>query len=323
MPYFDLGPAELKNYRSSVTAPADFDAFWKQTLEEARSHPLAAQFSPVDCGLRLVEVFDVSFAGFGGQTVRGWFLKPAAAREKLPLVVRFIGYGGGRSLPFDHLTWPSAGYAHLVMDTRGQGSGWSPGHTADPVGSEPAHPGFMTRGIASRESYYYRRVFTDAVRAIEAGRGHEAVDASRVAVVGGSQGGGISLAAAALEPAVGAVMADVPFLCDFPRATRVAQRDPYLEISRYLAIHRDKVAAAFETLRYFDGTCFAARIKAPALVSVAEMDTICPPSTVYAAYNALASADKTLTSYPFNDHEGGGPFQQQAQLDWLAGRFGR
>ena len=71
MPYFDLGPAELKNYRSSVTAPADFDAFWKQTLDEARSHPLAAQFSPVDCGLRLVEVFDVSFAGFGGQTVRG------------------------------------------------------------------------------------------------------------------------------------------------------------------------------------------------------------------------------------------------------------
>jgi cephalosporin-C deacetylase len=321
MPTYDLDPEKLKTYRSAVVPPADFDGFWSATLAEARSVPLAAQFTPVDVGLKLVEVFDVSFAGFGGHPVRGWFILPRNRSGRLPLVIRYIGYGGGRSLPHDHLTWPVAGYAHLVMDTRGQGSSWSPGDTPDPVGSDPAHPGFMTRGILSRDSYYYRRVFTDAVRAVEAGRGHPAVDASKVAVVGGSQGGGISIAAAALEPAVTAVMADVPYLCDFPRAVRVAQRDPYLEISRYLSIHRNNQAQAFETLRYFDGTCFAPRIKAAALFSVAQMDTICPPSTVYAAYNALGSADRTLTDYGFNDHEGGGVFQQQVQLDWLASRF--
>ncbi|MDR3476218.1 MAG: acetylxylan esterase [Devosia sp.] len=321
MPTYDLDPEKLKSYRSAVLPPADFDSFWSATLAEARSVPLAAQFTPIDVGLKLVEVFDLSFAGFGGHPVRGWFILPTQRREKLPLVIRYIGYGGGRSLPHDHLVWPVAGYAHLVMDTRGQGSSWSPGDTPDPVGSDPALPGFMTRGILSRESYYYRRVFTDAVRAVEAGRGHAAVDASRVAVTGGSQGGGISIAAAALEPAVTAIMADVPYLCDFPRAVRVAQRDPYLEISRYLSVHRDKQAAAFDTLRYFDGTCFAPRISAAALFSVAQMDTICPPSTVYAAYNALASADRTITDYGFNDHEGGGVFQQQVQLDWLAKRF--
>ncbi|MGN6099765.1 MAG: acetylxylan esterase [Devosia sp.] len=322
MPIYDLKDEELKNYRSRVVPPADFDAFWSATLGEARGFPLAASFAPVDVGLPVFDVFDLTFAGFDGQPVKGWFILPKQRQGKLPLVVRYIGYGGGRSVPHDHLIWPAAGYAHLVMDTRGQGSVWSVGATADPEGSDPANPGFMTRGIMSRDTYYYRRVFTDAVRAIEAGRGHPEVDAERIAVVGGSQGGGISIAAAALEPAVNALMADVPFLCDFPRAVRVAQRDPYTEITRFLAMHRDKVDRAFETLRYFDGTVFATRIKAPALVSVATMDTICPPSTVYAAYNALGSTDKSIIEYGFNDHEGGGVFQMQAQLDWLARHFG-
>ena len=321
VPIYDFDPEKLKTYRSAVAVPADFDAFWSETLAETRAFPLAARFEPVDTGLKLVDVYDLNFAGFGGHPVKGWVLLPRTRTGKLPLVVRYIGYGGGRSLPVDHLAWPVAGYAHLVMDTRGQGAAWSPGATPDPVGSDAAHPGFMTRGILSRDSYYYRRVYTDAVRAIEAGRGHAAVDPDKVAVVGGSQGGGISIAAAGLEPAVKAVMADVPYLSDFPRAVRVAQRDPYLEISRYLATQRDKIDQVFATLRYFDGVNFTPRIDAASLFSVAQMDTICPPSTVYAAYNALASVDKTIIDYGFNDHEGGGVFQNQAQIDWLGRRF--
>jgi cephalosporin-C deacetylase len=239
----------------------------------------------------------------------------------LPLVVRFVGYGGGRGLPTEHLLWPSAGYAYMVMDTRGQGSGWSNGETPDPVGSDPAHPGFMTRGIMSRESYYYRRVFTDAVRAVQTGREHPAVDPQRIAVCGGSQGGGIALAAAGLDPQISAVMPDVPFLCDFPRSVRIAQRGPYQEVARFLSIHREKVEQAFETLRYFDGVCFSRLIKASALFSVGAMDTLCPPSTVYAAFNEVPATDKTIEDYGFNDHEGGGPYQDRVQLAWLAKRF--
>ena len=53
------------------------------------------------------------------------------------------------------------------------------------------------------------------------------------------------------------------------------------------------------------------------------MDTICPASTIHAAFNALRASDKTLVNYDFNDHEGGGVHQQQAQLNWLAERFDR
>ena len=137
----------------------------------------------------------------------------------MPGVVQYQGYNGGRGLPHEHVFWATAGYAHLVVDTRGQGSGWSTGATGDPGGSGPAQPGFLTRGIDDPRSYYYRRVYADAVAALEALRRHDLVDPGRVAVVGGSQGGGIAISVAALAPSsVAAAMPDVPFLCDFRRA---------------------------------------------------------------------------------------------------------
>ncbi len=125
MALFDLPLDELRAYRSESTAPEDFDAFWATTLAEAREHDLDARFEPVDTGLTTVSVYDVTFAGFGGHPVKGWLVLPAGAGEPLPLVVEFVGYGGGRGLPHEHLLWASTGRAHFVMDTRGQGSAWA------------------------------------------------------------------------------------------------------------------------------------------------------------------------------------------------------
>ena len=318
MPFFDLPAAQLPEYRSSVIAPDDFDDFWSSTLAEAREHPLDAQFVPFDAGLSLVEVFDVRFSGFGGHPIRAWFIKPRGmTTAEKGAVVKFHGYNGGRGFPHEHLLWPATGRPVLVMDTRGQGAGWARGDTADPIGSDPAIAGHMTRGIVDPNSYFYRRVFTDGARAIEAIRSRAEIDPARIAVVGGSQGGGISLAVAGLDPTVRAAMPDVPFLSDFPRAIGVASRDPYLEISRYLAQHRDRVQRALDTLRYFDTVSFGPRARAHALFSVALMDTICPPSTVYGAYNVYGGASKRMIEYVFNDHEGGGPFQDRQQVAWL------
>lgn len=316
MPFPDLAPAQVADYRSPAQMPGDFADFWDRTLGEVRSHPLDVRFDPVKAGLPLVDVFDVAYRGYGGHPVRGWMIAPKGGARSA--VVKFIGYNGGRSFAHEHLFWAATGRAVLVMDTRGQGSGWAPGVTADPVGSDPAHAGFMTRGIQRREDYFYRRVYSDAVRAVEAAKAFPGIDPARISVTGGSQGGGISLAAAGLVPGLAAVMPDVPYLCDFWRGVTVATRDPYLEIARYLAVHRSAEAQVFETLNYFDGVHFAARASAPALFSVGLMDTICPPSTVYAAFNAYAGA-KEMVRYTFNDHEGGGPFQMEAQREWLEG----
>ncbi|MEV6162476.1 acetylxylan esterase [Streptomyces sp. NPDC052052] len=322
MSLFDLPLDELREYRSRSVEPEDFDAFWSKTLGEARTHDLDARFELREgTGLSTVDVYDVTFAGFGGHPVKGWFVVPAGTTQPLPVVVEFIGYGGGRGLSHTHLLWASAGFAHFVMDTRGQGSGWLVGDTPDPVGSAPSYPGFMTRGIEDPHAFYYRRVFTDAVRAVEAARSHPLVDAARTAAVGRSQGGGITLAVGGLIPDLAAIAPDVPFLCDFPRALTVTDRDPYREVGNYLKTHRGRAEQTRTTLSYFDGVHFAARGRAPALFSAALEDMTCPPSTVFAAFNAYAPQDKAMEVYEFNDHEGGGPFQEAVQLNWLPGKL--
>jgi cephalosporin-C deacetylase len=317
--YFDLPLEQLKTYKPERNEPADFDAFWKQTLDTAHSFPLAADFQLVDSGLKLVDVFDVTFNGYASQPIKGWLVLPHQRDDKLPCVVEYLGYGGGSGLACDWLLWASAGYAHFVMDTRGQGSGWMNGDTPDnePDGGNPQIPGFMTRGILKPETYYSRRVFTDAVRAVEAARSHPAVDPARLAVTGGSQGGGITLAVSGLVPDLAAVIPDVPFLCAYRRATEIVDSSPYNEISRYLLIHRREVETVFQTLAYFDGVNFAARANAPALFSTGQMDEICPPSTVFSAFNHYGG-EKEIRVWPYNHHEGGGNFQTVEKVKFLA-----
>ncbi|MFL6119072.1 acetylxylan esterase [Actinophytocola sp.] len=327
MPLWDLDLEELVAYAPEVAEPADFDDFWAETLTQARTHDLGLTLEPVDTGLALVEVFDVTFAGFGGQPVRGWLTRPRRARGPLPGVLSCNGYGGGRGLATGHLDWAVAGYVELFLDTRGQGSRWGDGgDTPDPVGSEPAAPGFMTRGITDPREYYYRRLYTDAARAVEALRAVDGVDPGRIAVTGGSQGGGMALAVAGLVPEVAAVLPDVPFLCHLRRGVEISGTDPYAEVATYLSVHRRRTEAVFRTLSYVDAVNHARRAVAPARFSVALMDTVSPPSTVYAAYNhygehavaAGRTVPKVIDVWPFNEHEGGMGHQWTRQLPWLA-----
>jgi cephalosporin-C deacetylase len=319
MAFIDMGLDELAEYLPARTEPADFAGFWDKTLGEARQHPLDAVFARQGTGLTSVVVEDATYSGYGGQRIKGWLVRPAAADGPLPAIVEFVGYGGGRGLPIERLLWASAGYAHFVMDTRGQGGTWQSGDTPDNFadGAGPSYPGVMTRGVLAPETYYYRRLYTDAVRAVEAARTHPFVDPERVLVHGGSQGGGVAIAVAGLVDGLAGVLADVPFLQHFRYATGITDAFPYKEIANFCRIHRDKVEQVFNTLSYFDGLNFVVRAKAPALYSVALMDDTCPPSTVYASYNHYAGP-KEIAIYPYNGHEGGEAHHAVAALAFAA-----
>ena len=312
MAQFDLPVADLENYRPAVAEPADFDAFWQGTLAEAGKHDLDAEFTPHDALLPGVDIYDVRFSGYGGTRVAGWFLTPPRAEGPLPCVVQFIGYGGGRGRPHEWLTWPTAGYAVFVMDSRGQGDGDTP----DLPGVGPQHVGLLTRGVLDRDEYYYRRLFTDAVRAVDAAATRPEVDPDRIVVAGGSQGGGIAQAVAGLRPGLRGAIIDVPFLTHFRRASEITDAYPYRELADMLSVNRNRVDDVFTTLGYFDGLHFAARATAPALYTVGLMDEVCPPSTVYAAYHRYAGP-KQLHVWPYNGHEGGATFQPPVSLRWL------
>ncbi len=318
MAFYDLPLEELKTYNPSVSEPEDFDLFWSKTLSESRSFPLEPRFEKKEFGLTQVDTYDVTFRGFAGQDIKAWFLLPAGVKGPVPGVVQYIGYGGGRGFATDWLGWPAAGYGCLVMDTRGQGSKWRRGDTPDPElsGGNPQYPGFMTRGVLQPENYYYRRLITDAVRAIETIRSHRMIDGDKIALTGISQGGGLTIAASALDGKVFAAMPDVPFLCHFRRACTITDLLPYKEIAEFCHTHRDREDDVFRTLNYFDNVHFAKRAKIPALFSTAQMDQICPPSTVYAAYNRW-QGEKEIRTYTFNGHEGGESYQFLEQLSFL------
>ncbi|WP_315096323.1 acetylxylan esterase [uncultured Cellulomonas sp.] len=325
MALFDLPLSELERYLPELDEPADLDEFWASTLASSRSHDLALSVVPVDTGLTVIDAFDVTFAGFGGHPIKAWVTRPAGVAGDLPAVVELIGYGGGRGFAHERLTWAAAGYVHLVMDTRGQGSGWgNGGHTPDPAGSGPASPGVMTRGVLDPHDHYYRRLITDAVRAVDAVRALPGVDAARVAVAGVSQGGGLALAVAGLTDDLVAVLPDVPFLCHYPRALAITDAFPYGELVQYLAVHRDQEATVLRTMSYLDAVHLARRATAPALFSVALRDQTCPPSTVFAAYNHYAGLtgarpQTAIEVYAYNQHEGGQAHQVDRQLRWLRG----
>jgi len=306
MPWYDLPAEQLADYRTDTAEPAELDGWWQHRLDEARAaarEPTQTRYEAGTYGP--LEVYDTEFSGAGGDRIRAWYLRPAGGPDTpTRVVVKFIGYGGGRGRPTEHVLLPALGYALFVMDSRGQGGQWSTGATGDSADGRPTGPEnslVMTRGIGRPEDYYYTRLFTDAVRAVETAC--ELAGAARVAVSGASQGGGLSLAAAALVPERVAVChADVPFLCDIQRAITMAPHAPYTEVPEFLAHNVDLIPAALDTLRYVDCALLARRITARSLLSVGLMDEICPPSTVFAAYNEI-TAGKDIAVYPFTGHD--------------------
>lgn len=330
MPAFDLPLPELERHRPQLDEPADFDAFWADTLRQAQQREPLVSVCPVETGLRLVQTWDVTFRGFAGDPVRAWFTRPTDTREPLPAVVEYVGFGRGRGFPHERLTWVNAGYAHLLMDNRGQGDQYGDGGvTPDPHATAPGGPGPAARGLLSPQDYHYRRLITDAVRAVTAVRALPGVDPAHTVAAGNSQGGGLALAVAGLVPDLAAALVTAPFLCGIRRALDLTDAGPYGEIARYLSVHRGAEEAAYRTLSYVEGVSFARRAQAPVHFGTGLRDIVCPPSGAYAAFNRYgelssgAPARKEIHTYPFNGHEGGEGEQVRRQLHWLAAQLAK
>ncbi len=167
--------------------------------------------------------------------------------------------------------------------------------------------GHVVRGLDDApERLLFRQVFLDAAQLAGLVIDLPGVDHERVAVMGNSQGGGLALACAALEPRVGKVAPVYPFLADYRRVWEIDQaKDAYGELQewfrRFDPLH-EREDEIFTRLGYIDVQHLAERIRGEVLFATGLMDTICPPSTQFAIYNKI-EAPKTMRLFPDYGHE--------------------
>ena len=296
MPSIDMPLDRLRDYRPALYREKDFESFWKNTIAEAVQQPLGVELTPYDLPARDVDCFSLRFDGFKGGKIAGWYLRPKSSGIH-PALCIYHGYSMRAARPMDMLPFAAQGICVLSMDTRGQN-----GLSQDTAVYSDGHQmGWMTQGIRSPQEYYFRNVYADAVRALEVFASFKEVDTKRIAVTGGSQGGGLSLAAAALSARPMLALADIPFLCDFRRHQKSAA-GPYPEIPAFLKVFPHLREQTMHSELFRQSKSRAAWIKCKTVISNCLCDDICPPSTIFATHNQI-TAEKHMEIYPYHKHE--------------------
>ncbi|AIQ51745.1 alpha/beta fold hydrolase [Paenibacillus sp. FSL R7-0331] len=317
MPLVDMPLEQLKQYQGRNPRPADFDAYWERALEELASVETQLELIPGAFQTPQAECFDLYFTGVRGARIHAKYLRPRTVSTPQPAVLQFHGYTGDSGEWQDKLAYVSLGFSVLALDCRGQG-----GLSEDTGGVKGnTHNGHIIRGLDDHpDNLLFRHIYLDTVRLAQIALELPGVDPQRVYAMGGSQGGALTIACAALEPRIKKAATTYPFLCDYKRVWEMdLDKDAYHELNLYFRkfdpLH-EREDEVFEKLGYIDLQHLASRIQGEVLFFTGLMDTICPPSTQFAAYNKI-TAPKQLVVYPDFGHEylpGGGDRTMQFLL---------
>lgn len=306
MPVLDKPLSELTQYKGINPRPADFDAYWDAALKELDAvNPNVDLIPSKELQSTGAEAFNLFFTGVGGARIHAKYLRPRHATKPHPAVVQFHGYSGHSGDWADKLNYISQGYSVASLDCRGQ-AGLSEDNSQVKGNTLQGH---FVRGLNDPDpkKLLFRQMFLDTAQLARIVMSFDEVDATRVGAMGGSQGGGLTLACAALEPRIKLVAPVFPFLSDYRRVWEMdLAKDAYDELKKFFRMydpHHEREEEIFTKLGYIDVHHLAPRIKGEVLMLISQMDNICPPSTQFAAYNMIQSKKQYLL-YPDFGHEG-------------------
>ncbi|EFM08921.1 Cephalosporin-C deacetylase [Paenibacillus curdlanolyticus YK9] len=316
MGYMDRTTKELYAYLPALTRTENFDAFWEETIREARAVPLNPVKRKVAHPIEHVDIYDIQYDGMDGTPIHGWYIVPAfLQKDSYPCLIHYHGFTHHRGEPSDFMHWAMMGFAVLSIDCRDQG-----GATGSRASSTSGFAmNVASRGVHNRYEYYYRFVYMDCMKAIDFACAQAEVDSSRIVVEGGSQGGALTIAMAALDDRPVLAMADVPSNSNLERRVE-GMHGAFAAVTVYIKQHPEQLDHVLEQLSYFDTMNMADRITCSVFASVALKDEVCPPDMFFATYNRIKS-EKQINIYPFNGHEGGGAVQTEAKLAYIRQKY--
>ena len=304
MPLIDMPMEQLLNYQGINPRPDDFDAYWEQAVAEMRAVDPAVQLVPSEFQAPIADCYDLFFTGVRGARIHVKVMKPKHAQAPYPAVLFFHGYSMSAGEWTEYLHYAASGIAVFAMDVRGQG-----GYSEDKGGVKGnTLQGHIIRGLDEEDPHQllFRHVFLDTAQLASIVMSMPEVDGSRVGATGGSQGGALTLACASLEPRIKRLAPVFPFLSDYQRVWEMdLAKDAYVELVQYFRRfdpQHEREKEIFTRLGYIDLQYLVSRIRGEVVMGVGLADTICPPSTQFAAYNKI-TAKKRLEIFPDFAHE--------------------
>lgn len=289
-----VDPLQIK---PSLPVPEDFDAFWSEQKQKLAAVPPNPQLSPVLSKDPEIECLELK-ADCIGAPVSGYLAKPRGAKPKsLPIIMTVHGAGVSSSSLSGPVGWARKDFLALDINAHGLPNGQPARFYSELAKGELKD--YPIRGRESRETVYFLGMFLRLVRAIDVLTAQPEWDGRTVVVHGSSQGGAQAIVAAGLDPRVSFFAAGVPAMCD--HSGSVVRR-----ISgwpKLVPVDADGKADSkvLEAARYYDAASFATRTRAAGILTVGFIDTTCPPTGVYAAYNALMGA-KEIYNDPLGKH---------------------
>lgn len=296
-------PQEWQDYSGMAKKPADFDEFWNRNLSQIESHHFDYTLEPKELHSNIADFFELWFTAVDGAKIHAQLICPKDLTKKYPGILQFHGYHTDSGDWVDKIGAAAEGNVVLALDCRGQG-----GPSQDiTVTSGQTMKGLIIRGIEEGyQNLYYVRQYLDLASAAKILMNFDFVDESNITARGASQGGGLSIACAALVPQIKSVIATYPFLSDFRKAYQLGAQTSAFEEIPYWFQYRDPLHLRedwfFDQLEYIDIQNLAPRIKAKVIWILGGLDTVVPPMTQMAAYNKIQS-DKQLFVLPEYGHE--------------------
>ena len=288
-----------------LTTESDFQKFWNESRASLKKvDPQYGFIHQPELSKGELNVYEVSMRSFGNIRVRGWYEVPKS-KGPHPVILRVPGYGGNMK--------SIARFKDMIVfsfNPRGHGN------SQEDIKGKPSN--FWIRGLDNKEGYYYQGAYLDCVRALDFLYSRKEVDPKRIAVAGGSQGGGLSLSTAALDSRISLCAPHIPFLTNWDLYFKTSH---WPEMDKWIEAKESRTwQSTLKTMSYFDTMNMAPWIKCPLFMGVGLQDSICPPVTCFAVYNRVKGKKEYLV-YPLAKHSVD-KSHHQLVFNWMREKFG-